>query len=62
VLAMFEDSTRVAGGLLVGADGVHSTTRALIDPAAPAGRYVGLVNFGGYTPILPERPSRASGT
>jgi 2-polyprenyl-6-methoxyphenol hydroxylase-like FAD-dependent oxidoreductase len=62
VLATFEDSTQVAGGLLVGADGVHSTTRALIDPAAPGGRYVGLVNFGGYTPILPEGPSRASGT
>jgi len=50
VLATFQDGTQVAGGLLVGADGVHSTTRALIDPAAPAGRYVGLVNFGGYTP------------
>jgi FAD-dependent urate hydroxylase len=50
VLAMFEDGTQAAGELLVGADGVHSTTRALIDPAAPAGRYVGLVNFGGYTP------------
>jgi 2-polyprenyl-6-methoxyphenol hydroxylase-like FAD-dependent oxidoreductase len=50
VLATFEDGTKAAGGLLVGADGVHSTTRRLLDPAAPAGRYVGLVNFGGYTP------------
>jgi FAD-dependent urate hydroxylase len=50
VLAMFEDGTKAAGGLLVGADGVHSVTRRLLDPAAPAGRYVGLVNFGGYTP------------
>jgi 2-polyprenyl-6-methoxyphenol hydroxylase-like FAD-dependent oxidoreductase len=50
VLATFQDGTKAAGALLVGADGVHSTTRALIDPAAPAGRYVGLVNFGGYTP------------
>jgi 2-polyprenyl-6-methoxyphenol hydroxylase-like FAD-dependent oxidoreductase len=57
VLATFENSTQVAGGLLVRADGVHSTTRALIDPAAPAGRYVGLVNFGGYAPILPEGPT-----
>jgi hypothetical protein len=31
------------------ADGIHSATRRLIDPAAPAGPYVGLVNFGGYT-------------
>jgi 2-polyprenyl-6-methoxyphenol hydroxylase-like FAD-dependent oxidoreductase len=47
----------VTGELLVGADGVHSATRRIIDPAAPAGRYVGLVNFGGYTPgmVAPGR-------
>jgi len=50
VLARFADGSQAAGDLLVGADGVHSTTRHLIDPAAPAPRYVGLVNFGGYTP------------
>jgi FAD-dependent urate hydroxylase len=50
VVAAFEGGTRATGDLLVGADGVHSTTRRLLDPAAPAGRYVGLVNFGGYTP------------
>jgi 2-polyprenyl-6-methoxyphenol hydroxylase-like FAD-dependent oxidoreductase len=50
VAVSFEDGTRATGDLLVGADGVHSPTRRLIDPAAPGGRYVGLVNFGGYTP------------
>jgi FAD-dependent urate hydroxylase len=50
VLARFDDGTQAAGEVLIGADGVHSTTRHLIDPAAPAPRYVGLVNFGGYTP------------
>jgi FAD-dependent urate hydroxylase len=50
VLARFADGSQAAGDLLVGADGAHSTTRHLIDPAAPAPRYVGLVNFGGYTP------------
>jgi 2-polyprenyl-6-methoxyphenol hydroxylase-like FAD-dependent oxidoreductase len=50
VTAVFEDGTRATGDLLVGADGVHSVTRRLLDPAAPTGRYVGLVNFGGYTP------------
>ena len=50
VVARFEDGTEATGDLLVGADGVHSATRRLIDPAAPDGRYVGLVNFGGYTP------------
>jgi FAD-dependent urate hydroxylase len=50
VTARFQDGTTATGELLVGADGVHSATRRIIDPAAPAGRYVGLVNFGGYTP------------
>jgi FAD-dependent urate hydroxylase len=50
VVATFEDGTRATGDLLVGADGVHSATRRLLDPAAPAPRYVGLANFGGYTP------------
>jgi FAD-dependent urate hydroxylase len=49
VLARFGDGTQAAGDVLIGADGIHSTTRRLIDPAAPGGRYVGLVNFGGYT-------------
>jgi 2-polyprenyl-6-methoxyphenol hydroxylase-like FAD-dependent oxidoreductase len=50
VTARFQDGTTATGDLLVGADGVHSATRRIIDPAAPTGRYVGLVNFGGYTP------------
>ena len=35
--------------VLVGADGVHSVVRRLIDNSAPKGRYVGLTNFGGIT-------------
>jgi FAD-dependent urate hydroxylase len=50
MVASFDDGTRASGDLLVGADGVHSATRRLIDPAAPGPRYVGLANFGGYTP------------
>jgi 2-polyprenyl-6-methoxyphenol hydroxylase-like FAD-dependent oxidoreductase len=44
----------------VGADGVHSVTRRLIDPDAPDGRYVGLVNFGGYTPEPAHTPDAAA--
>jgi FAD-dependent urate hydroxylase len=54
VVAAFDDGTRATGDLLIGADGVHSVTRRLLDPAAPGGRYVGLVNFGGYTPDTPD--------
>jgi len=49
VTARFEDGSLATGDLLVGADGIHSVTRRLIDSAAPHGRYVGLTNFGGIT-------------
>jgi 2-polyprenyl-6-methoxyphenol hydroxylase-like FAD-dependent oxidoreductase len=38
---------RLGADLIVGADGVRSRVRPAIDAAAPAGRYVGLTNFGG---------------
>jgi 2-polyprenyl-6-methoxyphenol hydroxylase-like FAD-dependent oxidoreductase len=50
IVATFADGSTEAADLLIGADGVHSVVRRLIDPAAPAGRYVGLTNFGGITP------------
>ena len=49
VTALFQDGSRANGDLLVGADGIHSVTRRLIDPEAPLGRFVGLTNFGGIT-------------
>jgi FAD-dependent urate hydroxylase len=58
VTARFADGTTATGDLLIGADGVHSATRRLIDPAAPGPRYVGLVNFGGYTPDSAAAESR----
>jgi 2-polyprenyl-6-methoxyphenol hydroxylase-like FAD-dependent oxidoreductase len=48
VTATFADGTTAHGDLLVGADGLRSTTRTLIDPSAPAPRYVPLLNAGGY--------------
>ncbi len=44
---------RLPADLVVGADGVHSRVRQAIDPTAPAGRYVGLTNFGGITRKTP---------
>lgn len=49
VTAIFADGSRATGDLLVGADGINSVARRLIDPAAPSKRYVGLANFGGVT-------------
>ena len=49
VTATFSDGDAVDGDLLVGADGLHSRTRAALDPAAPAPRYLGLLNAGGFT-------------
>lgn len=49
VVARFVDGSQATGDLLVGADGVQSVTRRIIDPSAPNGRYLGLTNFGGYT-------------
>jgi 2-polyprenyl-6-methoxyphenol hydroxylase-like FAD-dependent oxidoreductase len=49
VVARFEYDGTETGDLLIGADGVHSTVRSVIDPEAPPGRYVGLTNFGGVT-------------
>jgi 2-polyprenyl-6-methoxyphenol hydroxylase-like FAD-dependent oxidoreductase len=48
VTATFADGSTAHGDLLVGADGLRSTTRALIDPSAPSPRYVPLLNAGGY--------------
>lgn len=48
VRAVFADGTEAAGDLLIGADGVHSTVRRLVDPEAPAPRYARLVNLGGF--------------
>lgn len=44
-----DDGTRIAGDMVIGADGIHSVVRAAIDPDADTGRYVGLANFGGIT-------------
>jgi FAD-dependent urate hydroxylase len=48
VRVVFADDTEAAGDLLIGCDGVHSAVRRIIDPAAPAPAYAGLINTGGY--------------
>ncbi|WP_216210847.1 FAD-dependent oxidoreductase [Amycolatopsis aidingensis] len=50
VRATFADGTTAEGDLLIGADGVHSAIRPLIDPAAPRPRYAERNTVCGYTP------------
>lgn len=49
----FADGSRVTGDVLVGADGIHSRTRRLIDPDAPEPRYSGQHVVYGYAPGNP---------
>ncbi|GAB3400848.1 FAD-dependent oxidoreductase [Flindersiella endophytica] len=49
VVATFADGTTATGDLLIGADGMRSRTRQLVDPNAPEPHYVGMIGTGGYT-------------
>ncbi|KFU79731.1 2-polyprenyl-6-methoxyphenol hydroxylase [Amycolatopsis lurida] len=49
VLATFEDGSSAEGDLVIGADGLRSRVRTIIDPRAPSPRYVPLLNTGGVT-------------
>lgn len=61
VRATFADGSTADGAFLVGADGLRSRTRTLIDPNAPRPRHVGLLNVGGYAHglRLPRTPGVA---
>jgi 2-polyprenyl-6-methoxyphenol hydroxylase-like FAD-dependent oxidoreductase len=61
VTAAFADGTTATADLLIGADGIHSPVRTLIDPAAPAPRYTGLIIACGYTVIQPPDDAGADG-
>jgi 2-polyprenyl-6-methoxyphenol hydroxylase-like FAD-dependent oxidoreductase len=45
VTAHFADGSTATGDVLIGADGVHSTVRGLIDQAAPGPGYTGMLGF-----------------
>ncbi|MFJ6534801.1 FAD-dependent oxidoreductase [Paenarthrobacter sp. NPDC091711] len=50
VRAVFRDGTSEHGDIVVGADGLHSQVRRLIDPTSPAPRNIPLLNTGGIVP------------
>lgn len=47
VTARFADGSTATGDVLVGADGIRSAVRGIIDPQAPGPAYVGLIGFAG---------------
>jgi FAD-dependent urate hydroxylase len=48
VTAYFADGSQASADVLIGADGIRSTVRTLIDPGAPPPSYTGLLGFGGW--------------
>ncbi|OEU99258.1 FAD-dependent oxidoreductase [Streptomyces qinglanensis] len=62
VTARFADGSCAEGDLLIGADGLHSVTRTLIDPGAPAPRHTGQITVCGYTPEVPPEAAPPPGT
>jgi len=57
---VFDDGSDAVADVLIGADGIHSTVRRLIDPAAPAPTYTGLINLSGYAAARKWTPSPAA--
>ena len=53
VTAVFADGTAESADLLVGADGVRSTVRTLIDPGGATPRFVPILNTAGYSEHVP---------
>jgi 2-polyprenyl-6-methoxyphenol hydroxylase-like FAD-dependent oxidoreductase len=54
VTAEFADGRTENADLLVGADGVRSTVRAVVDPACPPPRFVPVLNTAGYSEHVPD--------
>lgn len=51
ITARFADGGSASADVLIGADGVRSTVRTLIDPDAPAAHYTGMLGFQGYADL-----------
>ncbi|WP_067670744.1 FAD-dependent monooxygenase [Nocardia miyunensis] len=56
VTAHFADGTSATADILIGADGIKSRVRTLIDPNAPAANYTGLLGFGAYVECSVDVP------
>lgn len=57
VTAHFTDGSTASADILVGADGIRSTVRTLIDPAAPGPGYTGMLGFGALVDCDQDLPA-----
>ncbi|RMI31505.1 FAD-dependent monooxygenase [Nocardia stercoris] len=57
VTARFADGSTADGDVLIGADGIKSLVRTLIDPEAPPAGYTGMLGFGAYTTVSVPVPA-----
>ncbi|MFF1696637.1 FAD-dependent oxidoreductase [Streptomyces sp. NPDC058257] len=57
VTARFSDGSLARADILIGADGLHSTVRSLIDPSAPKPHYAGMLTFSASVPKPTDLPS-----
>ncbi|WP_406236783.1 FAD-dependent oxidoreductase [Nocardia sp. NBC_01009] len=48
VSAAFADGSAIEADVLIGADGIRSCTREIIDPAAPKAHFLGIYGLGGF--------------
>ncbi|WP_280235707.1 FAD-dependent oxidoreductase [Nocardia cyriacigeorgica] len=56
VTARFADGSSATADVLIGADGIRSTVRGLIDPDAPGPDYTGMLGFGARTEAAIDTP------
>jgi 2-polyprenyl-6-methoxyphenol hydroxylase-like FAD-dependent oxidoreductase len=56
VTAHFDDGTSVSADVIIGADGIHSAVRAIIEPGSPQPRYTGLSIACGYASRAAAEP------
>jgi FAD-dependent urate hydroxylase len=60
VTAHLADGTSETGDILIGADGIHSRTRQLIQPESPPPTYTGQISVGGYSQLPDLEPTPGS--
>ncbi|WP_306365595.1 FAD-dependent monooxygenase [Nocardia sp. CC227C] len=56
VTAVFADGDTATADVLIGADGIRSTVRGIVDPAAPGPTFLNMLGFGGIAECSVEIP------